>query len=192
MSETHPENGMPNGSKQQSSGNQSENVLECLGWNILVRLLSSSLFRRRRHSAPLLPMTPDQFRTRVKARTHLYVTTVCGAGVWSVPIWIALYIARLAWLGSLTGGWFVAMLWGIALVPVPFIIVVLALGLLFEGAKEIPPGELIIERNAPLLPDQQTLLRASDTPPENQAQLLRAAQEQETPAEQLLRSSLEA
>ena len=46
----------------------------------------------------------------------------------------------------------------------------------------------ITDRNAHLLPLQDTLVRSSDLPPtEQQAELLRAAQNQETPPEQLLR-----
>jgi hypothetical protein len=55
-----------------------------------------------------------------------------------------------------------------------------------EIAASITP---ITEQNAHLLPPQDTLLRGSDLPPTEQAELLRAVQTgQATPAEQLLRA----
>ena len=60
---------------------------------------------------------------------------------------------------------------------------------MFANAKSIEPVAPITERNAHLLPAQDTLVRGSDLPPsEQQSELLRATQNgQETPPEELLR-----
>ena len=61
---------------------------------------------------------------------------------------------------------------------------------LLRAMRSIEPVQPVTERNAHLLPLQDTLVRSSDLPPsEQQAELLRAVQTgQETPLEELLRS----
>jgi len=63
----------------------------------------------------------------------------------------------------------------------------------YRKSHKIAAVELTTPQNAHLLPPEETMVRASDLPPSQQeAELLRAAaQEQETPADQLLRAGQE-
>ena len=61
---------------------------------------------------------------------------------------------------------------------------------MFNTALEIAPVALLTKSSAKRLPEVETLVRGSERPPAaDQAELLRAAQHNETPAEELLRPS---
>ena len=83
-----------------------------------------------------------------------------------------------------------AVLAPLSMVLIPVFIIIAGVSIpLMKRAKAIEPVQPVTDRNAHLLPLQDTLVRSSDIPTTvQQAELLRATQNQETPPEELLRS----
>ena len=98
------------------------------------------------------------------------------------------------WFGAHSGADRNTPIWGAGLMGVLGVAVLSQGRSMFKNAKKVEAVAPITRHNTGLLPEVETLVRASDSPPsQQQTELLRAANcGKGTPAEELLRASIAA
>jgi hypothetical protein len=124
----------------------------------------------------------ELIRTRARLLFGTILFDTLGVLSFSSTIWDFKYLIAAQYSGI----WWFTKVCGFAFCAWSFHIA----NYCFKQERKVERVALVTMRTVNLLPPEESLVRASDLPPSQQAELLRAAQYgKETPAEELLRAS---